>query len=67
MLTNEFSQDEIRAIRRGLGKTQQEFADMLGLSKRTIEDWEGGRRKPSGSAKTLLRQMADRLKGAKEE
>jgi putative transcriptional regulator len=27
----------------------------LGLSKRTIEQWEQGRRQPSGAAKTLLK------------
>jgi putative transcriptional regulator len=34
--------------------SQTEFARLLGVSKRTLEQWEQGRRKPSGAAKTLL-------------
>jgi putative transcriptional regulator len=35
--------------------SQAEFAAMLGVSKRTLEQWEQGRRQPSGAAKTLLK------------
>jgi putative transcriptional regulator len=35
--------------------SQSEFAGLLGVSKRTLEQWEQGRREPSGAAKTLLR------------
>ncbi len=34
--------------------SQSEFAALLGVSKRTLEQWEQGRREPSGAAKTLL-------------
>jgi len=37
------------------GLTQAQFAALLGVSKRTLEQWEQGRRAPSGAAKTLLR------------
>ena len=37
------------------GLTQVEFATLLGVSKRTLEQWEQGRRAPSGAAKTLIR------------
>lgn len=37
------------------GLSQAEFAAALGVSKRTLEQWEQGRRKPSGAAKQLLR------------
>ncbi len=37
------------------GLTQARFAALLGVSKRTLEQWEQGRRKPSGAAKTLIR------------
>ena len=37
------------------GLTQEQFAALLGVSKRTLEQWEQGRRNPSGAAKTLLR------------
>jgi putative transcriptional regulator len=37
------------------GLTQAQFAALLGVSKRTLEQWEQGRRSPSGAAKTLMR------------
>lgn len=37
------------------GLTQAQFAALLGVSKRTLEQWEQGRRQPSGAAKTLVR------------
>lgn len=37
------------------GLTQAQFAALLGVSKRTLEQWEQGRRQPSGAARTLLR------------
>ena len=36
------------------GLTQAQFAALLGVSKRTLEQWEQGRRAPSGAAKTLI-------------
>jgi putative transcriptional regulator len=41
--------------RNRVGLSQSEFAKLLGVSVRTLQDWEQGRRKPSGAAKTLLR------------
>ena len=37
------------------GLTQSQFATLLGVSRRTLEQWEQGRRVPSGAAKTLIR------------
>jgi putative transcriptional regulator len=37
------------------GLTQSQFAALLGVSRRTLEQWEQGRRVPSGAAKTLIR------------
>ena len=34
----------IKEIRAAVGMTQQEFADYFGISKRTVESWEGGKR-----------------------
>ncbi len=38
-----------------VGLSQQDFARLLGVSPRTLQDWEQGRREPTGAAKTLLR------------
>ena len=35
--------------------SQSQFAALMGVSVRTLQDWEQGRRKPSGAAQTLLR------------
>ncbi|HXV50172.1 MAG TPA: helix-turn-helix domain-containing protein [Candidatus Binatia bacterium] len=37
------------------GLTQRQFAALLGVSTRTLEQWEQGRRKPSRAAKTLIK------------
>lgn len=41
--------------RNRVGMSQADFAQLLGVSVRTLQDWEQGRREPSGAAKTLLR------------
>lgn len=38
-----------------VGLSQQDFALLLGVSPRTLQDWEQGRREPTGAARTLLR------------
>ncbi|MFO1433873.1 MAG: helix-turn-helix domain-containing protein [Candidatus Competibacteraceae bacterium] len=36
------------------GLSQSQFAMLLGVSIRTLQEWEQGRRNPSGAAKTLI-------------
>lgn len=48
-------ESHVARIRLRSGLSQAEFAAALGVSKRTIEQWEQGRRTPSGAAKTLLK------------
>ena len=48
------SNDVLRA-RKKLGLTQSKFAAMLGISAGTLQNWEQGRREPTGAAKVLLR------------
>ena len=42
-------------VRTKTGLSQTEFAKLLGVSVRTLQDWEQGRRQPSGAAKSLLK------------
>ena len=44
-----------QSIRRSLNLSQAAFAGLMGVSLRTVQDWEQGRRQPSGPAKSLLR------------
>jgi putative transcriptional regulator len=37
------------------GLSQASFAALMGVSVRTLQDWEQGRREPSGAAKTLIK------------
>src|SRR5262249_3830427 len=45
---------DVRAIRQKLGLTQHDFAQQFGVNPRTVQDWEQGRRHPSGPARALL-------------
>jgi putative transcriptional regulator len=51
----EIEPPDIRTIRKELNVSQSEFALMIGVSVRTLQNWEQGRRKPEGPAKALLR------------
>lgn len=51
----EFSEPQVKAIREQTGLSQVRFATLIGVSKRTLENWEQGRRHPTGPAKALLR------------
>ncbi len=44
----------VAEIREKTGLSQSRFAILLGVSVRTLQDWEQGRRVPSGAARTLL-------------
>lgn len=54
--SREFSFDEpdVIAIRMRLGLSQAKFAELLGISLRTLQNWEQGRRKPRGPTRVLL-------------
>lgn len=43
------------AVRLQSGLSQSAFAQLLGVSLRTLQEWEQGRRTPSGAAQTLLK------------
>lgn len=50
---------DARRIRKKLGFSQSVFAALLGVSLRTLQEWEQMRREPRGPAQALLR-VADR-------
>jgi len=51
----EVTPPDIKMVREKLQVTQREFATMIGVSTRTLQNWEQGRRKPEGPANALLR------------
>ncbi|HBH29468.1 MAG: helix-turn-helix domain-containing protein [Desulfofustis sp. PB-SRB1] len=55
---HEFAATDVKAIRSQLGKSQSEFAMMIGVSVSTLQNWEQGRRSPEGPARALLKIAA---------
>lgn len=49
-----YSKEEVKQIRFSFGLTQSTFAALVGVSPKTVEAWESGRNKPSGSSGRLL-------------
>lgn len=44
----------VMEARKKMGLSQSQFAALLGVSVRTLQEWEQGRKQPSGAARTLL-------------
>lgn len=49
---------DVAAIRSAYGLSQSQFAELLGISVRTLQNWEQGRRNPQGAARVLLQVAA---------
>ena len=49
-----FEPEEVQSIRKKLQKSQSEFAQMIGVTVSTLQNWEQGRRQPHGPARALL-------------
>ena len=49
---------DVAAIRASFGLSQRNFASMLGISVRTLQNWEQRRRTPRGPARVLLQVAA---------
>ncbi|HEX2947643.1 MAG TPA: helix-turn-helix domain-containing protein [Clostridia bacterium] len=52
--------DEIKKIRESLDCSQSIFAEILGVSKKTVEYWEAGKNTPNGPAQRLLALMKNK-------
>ncbi len=50
----------IRALRDGLGLTQRQLADALGVRQQTVSEWETGAYQPRGASARMLRVVAER-------
>ena len=46
---------DAKAVREKLGLSQTQFAALIGISPRTLQNWEQGHRHPEGTARALLR------------
>lgn len=57
MPVKEFQAREVKEIRNKTGLSQRLFAGFMGVSNKTVEAWEKGRNKPSGTASRILSMM----------
>jgi len=57
---------DIKALREDAGVSQAEFARLIGVSRRTLENWEQHRVRPSGPARALLKIVATNPRAAVE-
>ena len=49
---------DVKRIREGYNLSQSQFASLLGISVKTLQNWEQGRRSPRGPARVLLQVVA---------
>jgi putative transcriptional regulator len=54
---HEVPEVEPRAVREVLGVSQSEFARLLSVPPRTVQNWEQHRTRPTGPARALLRMI----------
>lgn len=59
--TKEGMMSAIRDARKAAGLSQQGVTDALGIPRRTLQDWEAGRRKPPAWAETLVVEKLERI------
>jgi putative transcriptional regulator len=52
--STQIAANEVSAARQKTGLSQTHFAQALQISPRTLQEWEQGRREPSGAAKALI-------------
>ncbi|MCH8135439.1 MAG: helix-turn-helix domain-containing protein [Proteobacteria bacterium] len=60
-----FTPPDVSKVRKDFGMTQSQMALFLNVSARTLQNWEQGRREPTGAARTLLRVMQKEPKAVK--
>jgi DNA-binding transcriptional regulator YiaG len=55
--------ERIKALRRRLGLSMDQFAAIFAISPRTLQDWEQGRRKPRGLTLRILEKELAKKRG----
>lgn len=53
----QYKKDAVKNIRVNLGLTQRNFANVMGVSSKTVEAWEAGKNSPSGSSSRILQLL----------
>ena len=64
--TTELVEPDVRAIREAAKISQSQFALLIGVNLRTLQNWEQRRTRPSGPARVLLKIVASDPKSAIE-
>ncbi len=57
--TSVFKATDVKLLRAKLGLSQLSFSHLLGVSKRTVEEWEAGKNIPNGPSSRLLELLSD--------
>lgn len=57
---------DVRAIRKAADISQSQFAKLIGVNLRTLQNWEQRRTRPTGPARALLKIVASNPKSALE-
>ena len=60
----EYDETDVRAIREKTGLSQSQFALLIGVKLKTLQNWEQGRRRPVGPARVLLKILQTDPEGA---
>lgn len=64
--TTELVEPDVRAIRDAAGISQSQFAKLIGVNLRTLQNWEQRRTRPTGPARALLKIVASNPRSAIE-
>ena len=64
MRVTEIPETDVKVIREGANISQSEFARLIGVNMRTLQNWEQRRSRPTGPARALLKIVASNPKSA---
>lgn len=62
----DLTEPDVRAIREAAQISQSQFAKLMGVNVRTLQNWEQNRTRPTGPARALLKIVASNPKAAIE-